>query len=170
MPCFVGVSNRTPHSWKTPVTNCRTWARSCSSVTGCPRISKNCWFALSKHRRSSSRTNEGVRSASETLGAVYVSRIWSSPEVPVDNGVILEVEAFDRRSSGTTSSDSDPKARDFIPAQDLNSHPATFVSRGERYTMEPIEGYIKILGFNLFYRIYGKPTKGRTGWQSLSQR
>ena len=26
--------------------------------------------------------------------------------------------------------------------------------------MEPIEGYAKILGFNLFYRTYGKPTKG----------
>src|SRR5437899_11996517 len=26
--------------------------------------------------------------------------------------------------------------------------------------MEPIEGYAKILGFNLFYRSYGKPTKG----------
>jgi len=26
--------------------------------------------------------------------------------------------------------------------------------------MEPIEGYVKILGFNLFYRTYGKPTKG----------
>src|SRR5436309_5055278 len=99
IPSFVGVSNGRPHSWKTPVTNSRTCTRSCSSVTGCPRRSKNCWFALSKHRRSSSRTNEGVRSASETLGAVYVSRIWSSPEVPVDNGVIFEVGAFDRRSS-----------------------------------------------------------------------
>src|SRR2546425_2231463 len=98
MPCFVGVSNRTPHSWKTPVTNCRTWARSCSSVTGCPRISKNWWFALSKHRRSSSRTNEGVRSASETLGAVYVLLIVRSPEVPADNGVIFEGEAFARPS------------------------------------------------------------------------
>ena len=26
--------------------------------------------------------------------------------------------------------------------------------------MEPIEGYVKILGFNLFYRTYGRPTKG----------
>ena len=26
--------------------------------------------------------------------------------------------------------------------------------------MEPTEGYVKILGFNLFYRTYGKPTKG----------
>jgi len=26
--------------------------------------------------------------------------------------------------------------------------------------MEPSEGYVKILGFNLFYRIYGKPTNG----------
>src|SRR3989449_5298925 len=26
--------------------------------------------------------------------------------------------------------------------------------------MEPIEGYVKILGFKLFYRSYGKPTKG----------
>jgi len=26
--------------------------------------------------------------------------------------------------------------------------------------MEPIEGYAKILGFNLFYRTYGRPTKG----------
>lgn len=26
--------------------------------------------------------------------------------------------------------------------------------------MEPIEGFVKILGFNLFYHIYGKPTKG----------
>src|SRR5437879_12358579 len=26
--------------------------------------------------------------------------------------------------------------------------------------MEPIEGYAKILGFNLFYRTYGTPTKG----------
>jgi len=26
--------------------------------------------------------------------------------------------------------------------------------------MEPTEGYVKILGFNLFYRSYGKPTKG----------
>src|SRR2546422_751177 len=26
--------------------------------------------------------------------------------------------------------------------------------------MEPIEGYVKSLGFNLFYRTYGRPTKG----------
>ena len=26
--------------------------------------------------------------------------------------------------------------------------------------MEPIEGYVKILGFNLFYRTYGRPTRG----------
>jgi len=26
--------------------------------------------------------------------------------------------------------------------------------------VEPTEGYVKILGFNLFYRTYGKPTKG----------
>src|SRR5437879_11841326 len=26
--------------------------------------------------------------------------------------------------------------------------------------MEPTEGYVKILGFKLFYRSYGKPTKG----------
>src|SRR5438128_11359430 len=26
--------------------------------------------------------------------------------------------------------------------------------------MEPIEGYAKTLGFNLFYRMYGRPTKG----------
>src|SRR5947208_15860191 len=26
--------------------------------------------------------------------------------------------------------------------------------------MEPIEGYVKILGFNIFYRTYGRPTKG----------
>src|SRR2546425_2647828 len=132
IPSFVGVSNGRPHSWKTPVTNSRTCTRSCSSVTGCPRRSKNCWFALSKHRRSSSRTNEGVRSTSETLGAVYVSRIWGSPEVPSDNGVILEVGAFDRRSNGTTFPESDPKASELFPAQDLNHHPATFVSRGER--------------------------------------
>src|SRR3989475_5701772 len=132
MPAFVGVSNGRPHSWKTPVTNSRTCARSCSSVTGCPRRSKNCWFALSKHRRSSSRTNGGVRSASETLGAVYVSRMGRYPGGPFDDGVILEVGAFDRYSGGTPSPESDPKARELFAAQDLNSHPATFVSRGER--------------------------------------
>src|SRR5205809_6260573 len=26
--------------------------------------------------------------------------------------------------------------------------------------MEPTEGYVKILGFDLFYRTYGRPTKG----------
>src|SRR5881409_610180 len=55
-----------------------------------------------------------------------------SPEVPSDNGVILEVGAFARRSNGTTSPELEPKAREVFPAQDLNSHPATFVSRGER--------------------------------------
>src|SRR5438445_11336451 len=35
------------------------------------------------------------------------------------------------------------------------SYPAERVA-----TMEPIEGYAKILGFNLFYRTYGTPTKG----------
>src|SRR5438445_5177672 len=132
IPAFVGVSNGRPHSWKTPVTNSRSCARSCSSVTGCPRMSKNCWFALSKHRRSSSRTNGGVRSASETLGALYVSRMGRYPGGPFDNGVILEVWAFDRCSGGTPSPESDPKARELFAAQDLNSHPATFVSRGER--------------------------------------
>src|SRR2546427_1066725 len=132
IPAFVGVSNGRPHSWKTPVTNSRTCARSCSSVTGCPRRSKNCWFALSKHRRSSSRTNRGLRSASETLGAVYVSRMGRYPGGPFDNGVILEVGAFDRCSGGTPSPESDPKARELFAAQDLNSHPATFVSGGER--------------------------------------
>src|SRR5256712_9640440 len=132
IPAFVGVSNGRPHSWKTPVTNSRTCARSCSSVTGCPRRSKNCWFALSKHRRSSSRTNGGVRSASETLGALYVSRMGRYLGGPFDNGVILEVGAFDGCSGGTPSPESDPKARELFAAQDLNSHPATFVSRGER--------------------------------------
>src|SRR5207247_6618246 len=55
-----------------------------------------------------------------------------SPEVPSDNGVILEVGAFARRSDGTMSPESDSKAREVFPAQDLNSHPATFVSGGER--------------------------------------
>src|SRR3989449_8162757 len=132
IPAFVGVASGRAHSWKTPVANSRTCARSCSSVTGCPRRSKNCWFALSKHRRSSSRTNGGVRSASETLGAVYVSRMGRYPGGPFDDGVILEVGAFDRYSGGTPSPESDPKARELFAAQDLNSHPATFVSRGER--------------------------------------
>src|SRR2546422_8052117 len=132
IPAFVGVASGRAHSWKTPVANSRTCARSCSSVTGCPRRSKNCWFALSKHRRSSSRTNGGVRSASETLAAVYVSRMGRSPRGPFDDGVILEVGAFDRYSGGTPSPESDPKAREVFAAQDLNSHPATFVSRGER--------------------------------------
>src|SRR5437899_10303628 len=35
-----------------------------------------------------------------------------------------------------------------------------FLSRGERRNMDPVEGYIKILGFKLFYRTYGTPTKG----------
>src|SRR2546427_3059125 len=35
-----------------------------------------------------------------------------------------------------------------------------FLSRGERRNMDPVEGYIKILGFKLFYRTYGTPTRG----------
>src|SRR5947209_19154934 len=35
-----------------------------------------------------------------------------------------------------------------------------FLSRGERRNMDPVEGYIKMLGFKRFYRTYGTPTKG----------
>src|SRR5256712_5896924 len=35
-----------------------------------------------------------------------------------------------------------------------------FLSRGERRNMDPVEGYVKILGFKLFYRTYGTPTRG----------
>src|SRR2546426_12715883 len=42
---------------------------------------------------------------------------------------------------------------------DLNDHPSTLVSRGGSPNMEPGEDYVKILGFKLFYRTYGTPTK-----------
>src|SRR3989442_12938670 len=43
---------------------------------------------------------------------------------------------------------------------DLNGHPSTLVSRGGSRNMEPVEDYVKILGFKLFYRTYRTPTKG----------
>src|SRR5204863_3628055 len=97
IPCLVGFSKLAPHCWNTPVTKPWTCSRTLASVAGCPRISKNSRFALSKHRRSSSRTNSVVTSASLTRGATYASVAMHIPEGGSHNAVIFKGTAFFRR-------------------------------------------------------------------------